>query len=72
MTKTKAMHVQNVTDDWKTMAAASNYKHLLNQLLSGDVTSNELYYHKSDIRNFVMIIEIPKIEAKGLTQTMIG
>ena len=40
MTKTKAMHVQNLTDEWKTMAAASNCKHLLNQLSSGDVTSN--------------------------------
>ena len=44
-------HVSNLTEKWKTMAAKLEYSELLSRLSFGDIVSNELYYHKSTIKN---------------------
>ena len=44
-------HLSNLTEKWKTMAAKLGYREPLSQLSSGDIVSNELYYHKSTIKN---------------------
>ena len=44
-------HVSNLTEKWKTMAAKLGYGELLSPLSSGDI-SNELYYHKSTLKNY--------------------
>ena len=42
---TKSNHVKNVTAKWIEMAAKLNNESALRLLSSGDVVSNELYYH---------------------------
>ena len=44
-------HVSNLTAKWKTMAAKLSYSELLSRLSSGYIVSNELYCHRSTIRN---------------------
>ena len=40
-----AKHNKEVTENWKSMALKVGNKTLLNQLSTGDASSNELYYH---------------------------
>ena len=44
-------HVSNLTAKWETMAAKLGYSELLSRLSSGYIVSNELYCHRSTIRN---------------------
>ena len=44
-------HASNLTKKWKTMVAKLDYSELLSRLSSGDIVSDELYYHKSTIKN---------------------
>ena len=50
--KTDSLHVQNLTQKWKIMAAATNNNKLLQKLAFGDVTSNELFYHQNCYTTF--------------------
>ena len=42
---TKSDHVQNLTSNWTEMTTKLDHKAVLRLLRSGDVASNELYYH---------------------------
>ena len=54
--KTDPNHVSNLTQKWKMMAAKLDHTELLSRLATGDIVSNELYYHKSKIRNCCRIL----------------
>ena len=45
--KVKSSHVLQLTSEWKKMASFLGQTDVLIRLSSGDVTSNELYYHKN-------------------------
>ena len=48
--KTNIIHVESLTQKWKTMATMIGDDHLLRILSSGDVAANEIYYHKQNIK----------------------
>ena len=50
--KTDSLHVQNLTQKWKKMAAVTNNNELLRKLAFDDVTSNELFYHQNCYSTF--------------------
>ena len=50
--KADPSHVQNITEKWESMAAVTNNEELLRKLAFGDVTSNELFYHKNCYQAF--------------------
>ena len=49
-TKTQINHVKNMTANWIEMAKVLEDENLLIQLSHGDVASNEMFYHKSNIK----------------------
>ena len=49
-TKTQIDHVKNITVNWIEIAKVLQDENLLIQLSQGDVTSNEMFYHKSKIK----------------------
>ena len=50
--KASGMHVDDLTEKWKRMAALNNNQDLLRKLSFGDVTSNELFYHRDCYQDF--------------------
>ena len=40
-------HMSDLTEKWKTISVKLNYSELLSRSSSGDIVSNELYYHKN-------------------------
>ena len=50
--KASGMHVDDLTEKWKRMAALNNNQDLLRKLSFGDVTSNKLFYHRDCYQDF--------------------
>ena len=48
--KTNIEHVMTITQKWKDMATKIGDDHLIRILSSGDVASNEFFYHKENIK----------------------
>ena len=48
--KTNVEHVENITQKWKEMATKIGDDHLIRILSSGDVASNEIFYHKENTK----------------------
>ena len=48
--KTDIEHVRNLTEKWLVMAKTLNDDELIHRLSSGDVVSNELFYHKEEVK----------------------
>ena len=48
--KTNVVHVENTTQKWKEMATKIGDDHLIRILSSGDVASNEIFYHNENIK----------------------
>ena len=49
-TKTQINYVKTITANWREMAKVLEDENLLIQLSHGDVASNEMFYHKSNIK----------------------
>ena len=50
ISKTNVVHVENITQKWKEMATKIGDDHLIRILSSGDVASNEIFYHNENIK----------------------
>ena len=50
ISKTNVVHVESITQKWKEMATKIGDDHLIRLLSSGDVASNEIFYHNENIK----------------------